>query len=616
MRPRCLAAGEVRHQVVRHEADSGLEQRQVELPAAALVQRGHDRERRPDAGALVDQRDADPDRLAVGLSGHAHDPGLALEERVVAGRPASGRPAVAADRAVDELRVAFAQGRVAEPSPVGGSGPQALHDDVRARREPSSAASPSGCVRSSASERLPAFAERKSTPSSPQVGGLQLRVSSPPSGRSTLTTSAPSALRISVQYGPASELLRSSTRIPESGWKAIGVHHLYRGRMGGPVTGVSELGSSGRPRRPSGSTEVLGLPVVERWPQRRDLGWPASARGSLAPPVFRRRPRRGSRALRAPHCTGDYEAAVARLRAHGLEVEEHAFGAYDESRAATWTTPTATSWSPGRGRREAPRTRSRLDDGANDQEEHDRHSDDGEKHEQLDERELRQPGRRVRSATEAREDVLVHLRSISRARLRLTTRASPSSADGSRHPRRRGRAGRSVRAGRPSTARLPRSRISTPSGTSFPTRARVVSESSNCPPWPAEQIRAARTTSMPRYPLVADRGSPVCKPMRTRTSASSASRARRAPAAPATAPRTASLARVNEKKNASPCVSTSWPPDPSSSRRMRPVIGVDGQVALAELLEQACRPLDVREEHRDGAARKVLTVVARVTEAP
>ena len=35
-------------------------------------------------------------------------------------------------------------------------------------------------------------------------------------------------------------------------------------------------------------------------------------------------------------------------------------------------------------------------------------------------------------------------------------------------------------------------------GMLFPTSTRVVSESRICPPWPAEQMRAARTTSIPR----------------------------------------------------------------------------------------------------------------------
>ena len=50
-----------------------------------------------------------------------------------------------------------------------------------------------------------------------QNGGPQARPSSPVSGRSTLTTSAPSAARIWAQYGPAIDVVTSRTRIPRSG---------------------------------------------------------------------------------------------------------------------------------------------------------------------------------------------------------------------------------------------------------------------------------------------------------------------------------------------------------------------------------------------------------------
>ena len=51
-------------------------------------------------------------------------------------------------------------------------------------------------------------------PSPSQNGGPHARPSSPVSGRSTLTTSAPSAARIWAQYGPAIDVVTSSTRIP------------------------------------------------------------------------------------------------------------------------------------------------------------------------------------------------------------------------------------------------------------------------------------------------------------------------------------------------------------------------------------------------------------------
>src|SRR5438128_125040 len=48
-----------------------------------------------------------------------------------------------------------------------------------------------------------------------------MRESSPRSGCSTLTTSAPSAARICVQEGPATELVTSTTRTPDRGRNAM-----------------------------------------------------------------------------------------------------------------------------------------------------------------------------------------------------------------------------------------------------------------------------------------------------------------------------------------------------------------------------------------------------------
>src|ERR671935_873551 len=56
-----------------------------------------------------------------------------------------------------------------------------------------------------------------------QNGGPHARASSPRSGCSTLITSAPSAPRIAVQYGPASELVTSTTRTPSSGTNPMAI---------------------------------------------------------------------------------------------------------------------------------------------------------------------------------------------------------------------------------------------------------------------------------------------------------------------------------------------------------------------------------------------------------
>ena len=85
----------------------------------------------------------------------------------------------------------------------------------------SSASIPRGSLTSSASDRFDAFAAKNITEPPSQNRGPQARASSPRCGCSTLTTSAPSAPRISVAVGPASDEVRSTTRIPASGLKPI-----------------------------------------------------------------------------------------------------------------------------------------------------------------------------------------------------------------------------------------------------------------------------------------------------------------------------------------------------------------------------------------------------------
>ena len=68
---------------------------------------------------------------------------------------------------------------------------------------------------------------------------------------------------------------------------------------------------------------------------------------------------------------------------------------------------------------------------------------------------------------------------------------------------------------------------------------------------------------------------------------------------------TASLARVNATKNASPSVFTSTPPCREKTSRNAVVLGEHIRVPLAELIQKARRALDVREEQSDRAARKL-----------
>jgi catechol-2,3-dioxygenase len=112
-----------------------------------------------------------------------------------------------------------------------------------------------------------------------------------------------------------------------------------------PATGVSELvlevvdlGAAER-----FYAGILGLPVVERWPDREAIWVMAGNRtriGLWRPQVGLARARGGVHVHFAMHLPEEaYEATVARLRAHGLAVEEHRFPNKEESRAVYTTDP-------------------------------------------------------------------------------------------------------------------------------------------------------------------------------------------------------------------------------------------------------------------------------------
>ena len=102
------------------------------------------------------------------------------------------------------------------PSPSRSASPgRRLWTNTSARSTSRRTASrPRSSASDTASERLPAFTARNIALSPFQNGGPHARPSSPVSGRSTFTTSAPRAPRISAQYGPAIEVVTSTTRIP------------------------------------------------------------------------------------------------------------------------------------------------------------------------------------------------------------------------------------------------------------------------------------------------------------------------------------------------------------------------------------------------------------------
>lgn len=116
--------------------------------------------------------------------------------------------------------------------------------------------------------------------------------------------------------------------------------------MGGiPVTGVSELvlevDDLGEAER--FYTDVLGLPLVERWGDREASWVMAGERtriGLWRPQVGLAGGRGGAHVHYALHVAEpDYDAALDRLKVHGYEPEEHRFGSYDDSRAAYVTDP-------------------------------------------------------------------------------------------------------------------------------------------------------------------------------------------------------------------------------------------------------------------------------------
>jgi catechol 2,3-dioxygenase-like lactoylglutathione lyase family enzyme len=107
-----------------------------------------------------------------------------------------------------------------------------------------------------------------------------------------------------------------------------------------PVTGVSELVLEVVDLEAAEAfyAGALGLPVVERWPEREAIWVMAGERtriGLWRPQVGLAGGRGGIHVHYAMHLAEEhYDAAVARLRDRGLDVGEHSFGGYGGSRAA------------------------------------------------------------------------------------------------------------------------------------------------------------------------------------------------------------------------------------------------------------------------------------------
>jgi catechol 2,3-dioxygenase-like lactoylglutathione lyase family enzyme len=110
--------------------------------------------------------------------------------------------------------------------------------------------------------------------------------------------------------------------------------------MGIPVTGVSELVLEVVDLEAAEDFYAgkLGLPVVDRWTEREAIWVMAGDRtriGLWRPQVGLERGRGGLHVHFAMHIAdADYDAAVQRLKAAGLDVREHEFETRPNSKAA------------------------------------------------------------------------------------------------------------------------------------------------------------------------------------------------------------------------------------------------------------------------------------------
>jgi catechol 2,3-dioxygenase-like lactoylglutathione lyase family enzyme len=115
--------------------------------------------------------------------------------------------------------------------------------------------------------------------------------------------------------------------------------------MGLGVTGVSELVLEVDDLEQAEwfYSEILELPVVERWEDRRAIWVMAGDRtriGLWEPQIGLAGGQGGQHVHYAMHVEPEhYEDAVALLRERGAEVEEHEFSTYEDSRAAFVTDP-------------------------------------------------------------------------------------------------------------------------------------------------------------------------------------------------------------------------------------------------------------------------------------
>ena len=203
----------------------GVHQRHLDVAADAgprpLDQRRLDAVGREQPADEVDDRGAGLQRPPVRLAGDRHQPAHRLQQEVVAGQP-GGRLASCRTRSPSRRRAPGSRARsvVRREPEARRSAPAGRTRSSRRRARPASRASAQVVRRRGGPARSSACCgsgrgSRCDTPS--RHGGPQARVSSPPSGRSTLITSAPRSPSSIAASGPASTREKSATRIPSSG---------------------------------------------------------------------------------------------------------------------------------------------------------------------------------------------------------------------------------------------------------------------------------------------------------------------------------------------------------------------------------------------------------------
>ncbi|MNR04670.1 hypothetical protein D3C85_1206500 [compost metagenome] len=140
--PRWRAGGEVVHGLVGQAGDLHVEQRHIDVLAAAIAvtmgEGGQDRHGRVEPGEDVGQRDTDFHRprtfFTFRAPGQAHQPAQALDHEVIAGALGVGPGLTkAGDRAIDQARVDRLQAFIVQPIGSQATNLEVLDQHIRLR---------------------------------------------------------------------------------------------------------------------------------------------------------------------------------------------------------------------------------------------------------------------------------------------------------------------------------------------------------------------------------------------------------------------------------------------------------------------------------------------------